>query len=64
MKHQNDLSKAIEQIINNREIMASYPEGITAYEMLAEIREHVSEFPLVSTLDVIDEMRELLGSPC
>ena len=44
---------------------AKYPEGLNAADVLTEIRaKHGSDaFPLVSVIDVADEMRSFFGRP-
>ena len=53
------LSDAVMQVMADSQIMAKYPRGITGREVLEEIRKNIAPFPLVSTLDVIDELRNM-----
>lgn len=50
-------------VMYDPEVKARYPEGMIGHEVLHEVRAHFGEdaFPLASTLDVIDELREYFG---
>lgn len=50
--------------MDDETVMAKYPEGLTANDVMDEIEaKHPNGFPLMSWLDVYDEMREFYGAP-
>lgn len=56
------LLDACREVMNDPIVMAKYPRGINSAEMLAEIRvKHPDAFPLVSVIDVADEMIAFYG---
>lgn len=58
------LLDACREVMSDSETTARYPEGLNAGDVLTEIRrKHPDAFPLVSVIDVADEMRSFYGRP-
>lgn len=58
------LRDACREVMGDPEVQARYPKGLTAADVLTEIRvKRPDAFPLVSWLDVHDEMTEFYGRP-
>lgn len=58
------LLDAIREVMNDPMLSADYPDGVTAADVLTEIREkHHGAFPLCTWLDVHDEMTKFYGRP-
>ena len=65
MTYDNDLQREVAITMEDRSIIAAYPDGMNATEVLREIRIRIGNnaFPMASPIDVADELRELYGSP-
>ena len=58
------LLDACREVMADRSVTAKYSEGLNAGDVLTEIRaKHPDAFPLVSVIDVADEMRSFFGTP-
>lgn len=59
----NDLREACKEVMEDAEVRARYPKGLNSGDILGEIRKKKGDdaFPLVSILDVHDEMDALYG---
>lgn len=58
------LREACRAVYENDEVRARYPDGMDSAMILGEIRRaHPGSFPLVSILDIHDEMSALYGRP-
>ena len=58
------LLDACREVMNDDSMKEKYPGGLTAENVLAEIHiKHPGGFPLVSWIDVHDEMRKFYGEP-
>lgn len=56
------LLDACREVMQDPEVGKRYPRGLTAADVLDEIRlKHPGAFPLVSWLDVHDEMKAFFG---
>lgn len=57
------LLDACREVMADRDVLARYPKGVNAADVLTEIRaKHGTDaFPLVSVIDVADEMRSFFG---
>jgi len=63
--HDNPLRQACKEVMEDREVRKRYPEGLDSADILREIRVKAGAdvFPLVTILDVHDEMEALYGRP-
>ena len=59
------LTDACWAVMTDKEALARYPEGVSAPDVLDEIRRKfgANAWPLVTWLDVYNEMRDLYGEP-
>lgn len=58
----NPLRVAVHEVMTDDTVHERYPEGLSAPDVLNEIRKrHPNAFPLVTHLDVYDELRALYG---
>ena len=59
------LLDACREVMSDPEVTARYPDGLNSADVLTEIRgKHGADaFPLVSVIDVADEMRSFFGRP-
>src|SRR5690606_21676134 len=56
------LLDACREVMRDNEVLDRYPNGLDGNDILTEIRrKHPGAFPLVSVLDVVDEMRSFFG---
>jgi hypothetical protein len=56
------LLDACREVMRDEAVLAKYPQGLNGNDVLAEIRlKYPGAFPLVSVLDVIDEMNAFFG---
>lgn len=56
------LLDACREVMDDAEVHARYPKGLTAFDVLTEIRaKRPDAFQLVSMLDVHDEMESFYG---
>lgn len=56
----NDLRRCCGEVMDDAEVRGRYPNGLSAADILTEIRvKRPGAFPLVSVLDVCDEMNAL-----
>ena len=56
------LLDACREVMADDAVLAKYPKGLDGNDVLDEIRvKHPGAFPLVSVLDVVDEMRRFFG---
>ena len=61
----NPLGEAVRGVMKDDEVRARYPEGLTAGDVLTEIRhKHGGDaFPLCTWLDVHEELSGFYGRP-
>lgn len=59
------LGEACRVVMEDTEVTARYPKGLNGGDVLMEIRTRfgANAWPLVSVLDVIDELTALYGRP-
>lgn len=58
------LREACREVMNDRTVMDRYPQGVTANDVMREVeKKHPGGFPLISVLDVYDEMTAFYGEP-
>lgn len=58
------LMDACREVMRDDEMPKKYPKGMSAGDILTEIRiKHPDAFPLVSVLDVANEMIKFFGPP-
>lgn len=60
-KTANDLQAALIDLMENKKVYKKYEGGINAQELFNELKNYGYDFPLISVLDVANEMRSYYG---